>query len=176
MIPIRNKRTEGKIKSHFGMRDYYRDYKKSCEHPVSYNTYSNIISEFNLAIIDAMLNKSIDYKFPIIDLFLTIRKDKRGPVIKDGKLHNNVPIDFNKTVALWERDEEAREKKIKVRYTNTHSSNYVFRIYLRKFSSSLKNKSSYKFKPCRSFQRALAARIKDADKDKFDCFLLHSKK
>jgi hypothetical protein len=173
---MRKKRTEGRIKAHYGMRDYYKDYKKNAENPVEHNVYTDIISEFNLAIIDAMFNKGIDYKFPLLDLFLTIRKDKRKPVIKDGKLYNNVPMDFKKTMALWERDEEAREKKIKVRYTNAHSSGYVFRIYLRKFASGLKNKSSYKFKPCRSFQRGLAARIMDDDKDKFDAYLLHSKK
>lgn len=176
MTPIRSKRTGGRIKSHYGMKDYYNDYKKNSVNTVNYTVYKDIISEFNLAVIDGMLNKSLDYKFPILKLFLSIRKDKRAPVIKNGKLHNNVPIDFSRTMALWQSNPEARENKIKVRYSNTHSSNYVFRIYLRKFTSGLKNKSSYKFKPCRSFQRALAARIKDETKDKFDCFLLHSKK
>lgn len=173
---IRSKRTAGKIKAHYGMKDYYRDYKQNSESPVSYTTYKDVISEFNLAVIDSILNNSMDYKFPIINLFLSVRKDKRAPVIKDGKLHNNVPIDFNRTMALWESNPEAREKKVKVRYSNSHSSNYVFRIYLKKFFSGLRNKSSYKFKPCRSFQRGLAARIKDDSKERFDCFLLHSKK
>ena len=54
-----NKRTEGKIKSHFGMSDYYKHYKKVVEKPVNYNTYSNVIAKFNESIMDLILNNSI---------------------------------------------------------------------------------------------------------------------
>ena len=168
-----NKRTEGKIKTHYGIRDYYKHYKSTCEDPVDYKTYSKVISEFNESVIHEILNSSQEYNIPHLDLVISIRKDERKPKIKDGKLYNNSPVDWYRTNRLWDRDPEAKEKKILVRYLNTHTSGFVFRIYCKKFSSRLKNKSFYKFKPSRNFQRKLSERIKDNDKDSFDCFMLH---
>lgn len=170
------KRTEGKIKSHFGMSDYYRYYKKNSNNSINYNTYSNIISDFNQLIIDEILNNSLDYKIPFLKLVITIRKDKRTPKFKNGKLYVNAPMDYKQTLKLWEADEEARKNKVIVRHLNHHTSGYVYRIYCHKHISSLKNKSYYKYKPARNFARSLSKRIFDESKDKFDCYLLHKKK
>ena len=70
-------------------------------------------------------------------------------------------------------DEEAKEKKLLVRFTNYHTSKYVFRLYFKKYIYSFKNKKYYKFKTVRSFARALANRIKDENKNKYDAFLLY---
>lgn len=169
------KRTSGKIKSHYGMKDYYRHYKKNSDNPVDYTTYSEIISKYNRGIIDLMLNKSLEYRMPIINFLFTIRKDQRKPQIKDGVLYNNRPIDFKRTMELWAIDEEAKKNKVLLRFNNNHTSGYVFRIYCKKLESGVKNKKYYKFAPSREFKRALAARINDEDKPKFDCYLLYEK-
>jgi hypothetical protein len=169
------KRSNGKIKAHYGMKDYYKAYYKSSENAVSYTQYSDIISKYNKSVIDLMLNNSMDYRVPIINFLFTIRKDKRSPVIKNGKLHNNRPIDFNKTMKLWNSDPEAKAKKIILRHANTHSSGYVYRIYCKKHESSVKNKNYYKYVASRYFKRSLSQRINDSDKDRFDCYLLFNK-
>ncbi len=171
-----NKRTSGKIKSHFGMSDYYSYYKKHSDNPVSLSIYSNVISTFNTAVIDKILNDNFEYLVPIIGIRLGIRKDKREPKLKDGKLYINRPVDWKATNELWNEYPEARENKTRVRFLNTHTSGYVFRIHCSKFLSRLKNKHFYKFKPSRNFQRSLADRINDDSKDKFDSFLLHKNK
>jgi hypothetical protein len=167
-------RTKNKITSDYGMKDYYKYYKET--NPSSEVTrvkYNKIISQINEEIINMMLNESFEYKLPHINATLTIRKDKRKPTIKDGKVVNSSPVDWVTTKKLWEEDPETKEKGLLVRYLNTHTAGYVFRIYLKKFGASIKNRSYYKFKPSRKFQRALSARIKDDNKDKFDTYLLY---
>jgi len=123
--------------------------------------------------MDLVIEHNIIFYMPILELELFIKKDKRKPKIVNGKLVNNIPIDWKATNELWEKDSEAKEKKILVRYNNSHTSGYVFRIYCKKFKSKVKKKNLYKFKPSRNFQRSLSKRIKDPNKDNFDAFLLY---
>lgn len=170
------KRTLGKIKAHFGMKDYYKWYKKNSDDVVDYTTYSDIISEYNKTIINLMLNNSLEYRVPKVNLLFTIRKEHRTPKIIEGKLVNNRPVDFKRTMALWKVDKDAKNKKVLLRHKNNHTSGYVFRIYCKKHESGIKNKKVYKFQPSRQFKRDLAARINDEYKPKFDCYLLYNKK
>lgn len=167
-------RSSNKVKVDFGMTDYYKFYKERYkESKVSRLTYNKIITEANAAIIELVLNKGIEYKLPSLSTVLTVRKDKRVSKIIDGKVVNPTPIDWATTKKLWEQDEDAKTKKILVKYLNHHSSGYVFRIYMKKFGSSFKNRSVYKFQASRRFKRALGARIKDDNKDKYDTYLLY---
>lgn len=164
-----------KIQGHYGMKDYYKHYKKTTDKPVNAIKYNKVISLFNKELVELMLNENVEYNLPSLGLNLSIRKDKRVPKIVNGKLVNNSPVDWVTTKQLWDRNEEAKNNKVLVRYLNNHTSGYVFRIYLKKFGAKLKNRTVYKYKPARSFQRALGARIKDLTKDKFESFLLYNK-
>jgi hypothetical protein len=167
-------RSKNKIQSDYGMKDYYKYYRENNpDSEVSRAKFNKIISTVNEEIIEMMLNDGFEYKLPHINATLTIRKDKRKPTIKNGKVINPSPVDWVKTKKLWEEEPDTKEKKILVRHTNSHTSGYVFRIYLKKFGASIKNRSYYKFKPTRKFQRALGARINDDNKDKFDTYLLY---
>lgn len=165
-----------KIQGHYGMKDYYKYYKNNNESPVSSVKYNKVISLFNKELVELMLNENVEYDLPSLGLNLSIRKDKRIPKIVNGKLVNNSPVDWVTTQQLWEKNEDAKNNKVLVRYLNNHTSGYVFRIYCKKFGAKLKNRTVYKFKPARSFQRALGKRIKDLTKDKFESFLLYNKK
>ena len=163
-----------KIKSDYGMRDYYNSYRKEYDNKdISPVLFNKILTDFNSGIIDLVIEHNLIFYMPFLGLEIFIKKDKRRPKIKNGKLINNIPIDWKATNELWDRNPEAKEKKILVRYTNSHTSGYVFRIYCKKFKSKIRNKRLYKFKPNRKFQRSLSARIKDPDKDNFDAFLLY---
>lgn len=167
-------RGKSKITADYGMKDYFKFYQeKYPESKVTRAKYNKIVSKVNEGIIEMMLNEGLEYKIPHLNATIIIRKDKRKPKIKDGKVINNSPVDWVTTKKLWAEDVEAKEKKILVRFTNSHTSGYVFRIYLKKFGATFKNRSSYKFKPGRKFQRGLGARIKDDNKDKFDTYLLY---
>lgn len=164
---------DNRITTNYGMKDYYSYYNKKYNPNVSRKRYNDIISDFNNGIIDLILNDNLEYLIPHIHITLCVRKDKRAPRIINGKLYNNTPVDPVKTKKLWDSDPDAKEKKILVRFNNSHTSGYVFRIYAKKFSRIYKNKKYYKFKPARGFKRLLAKRINDESKDKFDSFKLY---
>jgi hypothetical protein len=153
------------------MSDYYKQYIK--ENPkISKTLYNNIISDFNEGIRDLIINEGLTYQFPYTNFQLFIKKHKRRPRIVNGKLINSIPINWKATKELWEKDEEAKEKKILIRFTNYHTFGYVFRILFKKFYSNVKNKSLYKFKNNRKLQRELSKRILDNTKDPYDAFLI----
>jgi hypothetical protein len=170
------KRGLNKITTHYGMTSYYDYYASHYEKKVSRRTYNNIVGDFNKEVIELILNEGVEYRLPVLGLTLSVKKEKRTPRIKDGKLYNPSPIDWVTTRKLWKADEESRKNKLLVRYVNHHTSGYVFRIFLVKFGARLKNRSIYKFRTSRYFQRALGKRLKDTNKDKFDCYLLYKKK
>ncbi len=164
------------IKAHYIMKDYYSYYKKNYVDPVEKPIYTKVVSDINKLVIEGILNDNLEYKFPVLGFTLNVRKSKRTPTIKDGKVHNNRPPDWVATKALWERNPEAKKKKTLIRFINKATFNYVFRIIINKTGVNFKNKSKYKFRSARPFKRALAARIKDEDKPRFDAFLLYNPK
>jgi hypothetical protein len=167
------KRGKNKIPTDYGMKDYYNFYSEKYNSNMPRTKYNKIISDINQGIIDLMLNEGFEFKIPHINSTIMIKKDKRTPRIVNGKVINPSPVDWVTTRKLWESDPEAEEKKILVRYVNSHTSGYVFRIYLKKFGATFKNRSVYKFKASRKFQRELTARINDENKDRFDTYLLY---
>jgi hypothetical protein len=171
---MKNKRTEGKIKVHYGIEDYYKAFRK--ENPsikISQAQYSNIVSKFNIGLIDLIIEDNVEYVLPHLGSSLSIRKTKNEPKIVDGKLYNKSPVDWVTTNKLWDEDEEAREKKLLVRFLNNHTSKHVFKVSFKKYIHPFMNKKYYSFKTSRYFARLLADRIKDPDKDKYDTFLLY---
>lgn len=160
-----------KVICDFGMGDYHK-YYVSQYGEIDRNTYSNVITDFNLALRDLIILENLEYTFPGVNFQLVLKKDKRKPTIKNGKLINNIPIDWKSTNALWERDKEAKEKKLLVRYNNSHSSHYVYRIYFKKFGAKIKYRSVYKFQVNRDFKRLIKDYIKNPDIS-IDAFLLY---
>ena len=171
---IKNPRTEGKIKSHFGITDYYKYFKKNnTELKIEANIFKNIVSDFNNEIINLVINDNVEYYLPHIGSSLSIRKTKKTPSIVNGKLVNTAPVDWVVTNKLWSEDEEAKDKKLLVRFNNSHTSKFIFRVFFKKYYLVFTNKKYYSFKTSRGFQRSLAKRIKDEDKDRYDSYLLY---
>ena len=171
-----SKRTSGKNNADYGMKDYYTYYYNNSENPVSRSMFSAIISELNMMVMDAVLNDGFEYRMPVLNLHLTIRKNRRRPKLENGKLINNAPPDWKRTRQLWEENPKAMKNKTLVRHLNHHTGGYVYRILTLKALSTFSNRKYYSYKPSRSFQRELRDRIRDEDKPKFDCFLLYNEK
>lgn len=171
---IKKPRTEGKIKSHYGIKDYYKFFKK--DHPeldIDYKKYVKVITEFNEAITTLIIEENVEYTLPYVGSTLSVKKDKRVPRIVNGKLYNTSPVDWVATNKLWSSDSEAHEKKLLVRFLNTHTMKHVFRIYFKKFKLNYMNKNLYKFETNRDFSRALGARINDEDKPRYDAYTIY---
>lgn len=171
----KNKRTEGKLNLDYGMKDYYKYFCK--EHPeikLTAGKYNNIITDINNGLIELIINHNIEYALPFFGSTLSVKKVKSIPRIKDGKLVNTSPVNWVATNKLWDKDVEAKENKLLVRFTNWHTSKYVFRIYFKKYVYPFLNKKIIKFKANRKFQRALSARINDDSKERYDAFILYT--
>ena len=171
---IKNKRTHGKIKKDYGMADYYKYFKK--EYPeldITNKKFYNVIADFNEKITEMIIEDNLDYQLPHLGASIAVKKTKQIPKIVDGKLVNTSPVDWVTTNKLWNEDEEAREKKLLVRFSNSHTSKFIFRVFFKKYYLSFLNKKYYSFKTSRGFQRLLAKRIKDEDKEQYDSYLLY---
>lgn len=163
-------KTKDRIVSHYGLTDYYKYYQTNTQskEPVDNKKYMSIIDDFNLGIIDMLLHEEItEYTIPKVGCTIKINKRKTVPVIKEGVLINRLPIDFKSTKELWLNNEEAKEKKILVRFSNNHTDKYIYRIKFAKDGESYINKKYYSFIPSRSFKRALAKRIFNSELDSF---------
>ena len=90
------KKDPNKIKVHFGIPQYYKHYKKKYN-KVDSKKYNQIISEFNKEIINLIINESVEYYLPGLNMSVGVRKSKRKPKIMNGKLYNTVPVDWNTT-------------------------------------------------------------------------------
>ena len=127
-------------------------------------------------IINQILNEYKVYTVPFLRLKIGIRKSKPKIRFKDGVVVNGNPIDWVKTNTLWEKDDDSKANKTLIRFTNKHTFGYVFHIYALKFAARFKNKSIFRFKSNRKFQRELSKRINDKDKEQFDSYLLYETK
>lgn len=162
-----------KTKSDFGIGDYYKFYNDKYKKDIPKSKYKKIIEDFNNNLIDLIIESTLTYQLPYIGMEIMIKKKKEKPKLVNGKLVNNAPINWKVTNELWEKDIEAKEKKILVRHNNYHTSGYVFTIYCKKFKCNLKYRSLYKFNPNRKFTTKLSKRLLDPDKDNLDAFLLY---
>ena len=162
-----------RVKKDYGMSDYYKYYKKDLENPITTIKFNKIISDFNREIVDLVISENLEYRPTKLQFTFCIRKTKKVPKIKDGKLINTSPIDWKSTKELWLQNEEAKEKKLLLRFLNNHTFKHVFRIKGLKQGYIYKNKKNYKFKPARSFQRLLAKRILDPTLENFEAYKLY---
>lgn len=162
-----------RFKADYGLTDYRNFYKEKYDSEIEAKEYSGILRKFNKALIELIVNESLTYMMPYLLFEVSIKKIRRRPRIVDGKLVNPNPINWQATNKLWDENEDAREKKLLVRYNNFHSSGYVFRVYCKKFKSKLKYRSHYKIKTNKEFKLKIRDRIMDPDKDNYDAFLLY---
>lgn len=98
----------------------------------------------------------------------TIELRKIGSYInfKDGRLHSNLPIDWDRTLKLWCEDEEAYKSRTLVKMEEKE----IFKVHYNKSKADYTNKSFYQFNANRELKKALKRNIKDG---RVDAFLLN---
>ena len=77
----------------------------------------------------------------------------------DGKVINNLPVNWRETRKLWEENQAAKIKGTKIRYTNEHTDGHTFRIFYIRSKANYKNKSMYKLQFNREMKRQLSTSI-----------------
>ena len=158
---IRGDKRKHRVKTDFGNYDYYKYFlSKHDNSVVSRAIFGQIIKEFNTHVRDRVSTKGAEYTFPYRIGKIELRKLKTEVKIdSEGNIVNNLPINWRETRKLWEENEQAKENKTKIRYTNEHTEGYTFRIFYKTSKANFKNKSIYKMKVNRTLKRQLSKSI-----------------
>lgn len=128
--------------------------------PVTEKEFYAIIRGVNRLLAEEIANGQT-VKFPYQMGVLELRKFQKGVSFVDGKLKNTYPIDWYNTKLLWEQDEEARKKKIRLR----HENEWVYHVRYNKWKAKFENKSFYHFALNTFIKWALAKNIKEGKVD-----------
>lgn len=150
-----------RIKADYGTADYYRFYKnKNKKEAVSRAIYGEIVREFNDHVRDRISSKGAEYIMPFRLGKIELRKLKTEVKLDEkGNIINMLPVNWKETRELWAENPQAKEKGIKIRFTNEHTEGYTFRIFYKKSKANYKNKSIYKLKFNRGMKRNLSKSI-----------------
>jgi len=162
-----------KVKCQYGMTDYWNYYKSNSENPVKNLLFRKVFRDYLNANRNAVSNFAYIYRLPHRMGRIEIRKTKKEIKIdpNTGELINKLPINWQATKKLWIENEEAKEKKIKIRYTNEHTDGYIFRPKYMKNTANFKNKSVYKMSVNRELRRNTEPAIISK---RIDAFLLET--
>ena len=100
---------------------------------------------------------------------MELRKVKTEVKIdEDGNIINKLPVNWKETNKLWKENPAAKEKGIKIRYTNEHTNGYTFKIFYLRSKANYNNKSMYQMQFNRDMKRTLS---KSIFQGKIDAFL-----
>lgn len=160
LLKVSSKRNH-KIKGSLGINDAFKYYKQNGG-KLPNNIYNKIIKTINKYYAQQLSN-GIEIKLPCRMGSLELRKFKPTIKIKDNKLINTLPIDWNRTLKLWEEDKQAKEQKIFVKLEVKE----VFRVVYNKKTANYKNKSFFKFKTNRQLKLNLKHNIMEGAVDAF---------
>lgn len=143
-----------KVKNSWGIYDAYKYIRKNGWYNIGrplkeHEFYSIVRSINNLLAKEIVAGNTITFQCRMGSLEL--RKRKAGVSIKDGKLKNTYPIDWDSTVKLWYEDPEARENKTLIR----NEVKEVFYVKYNKHNTNYENKTFYEFQLNRFIKRAL---------------------
>lgn len=124
-------------------------------HHIDRHNFQKVVRRVNEKIVDALLDGKI-IKLPYCMGILEVCKTPRKMSIKNNKLVNNLPVDWNKTLELWYCDDEAYRDKTLVKL----DCDWIYRVHYKVKQAHFTNKTFYQFRPMRDFKIRLAERAK----------------
>ncbi len=161
-----------RIKADYGTPDYYNYFVKNnpeLADMVSKREYGEILKEFNGFQRERLSNKGAHILFPSGLGYVELGKVKTEVKIdEEGKVVNNLPVDWKRTRELWRTHSEAKEKRTLIKFTNEHTEGYTFKVYYVRKRAKFKNKSIYRIRFNRQLKRDLS---KSIFAGKIDAFL-----
>lgn len=162
----RHSHKKHKVRNSFGVYDAYKYIRKNnwfnIGRPITEHEFYFIIRSLNNLIVEA-LSQGKDIILPERMGTLEIRKYSTYVKFDKGKLKTNLPIDWNKTLKLWDIDKESFDNKTLVR----REIKEMFRINYNKRLANYNNKTFYQFKPNRNLRINLSHNIKGGSVDAF---------
>ncbi len=168
------KRGKCKIPKDHITKDFYNYYKKNFENPVSYNEFKTFLygkNESDKGLIrlltDEILYSSYILKLPWGGNLGVFKYKPKIKFKENGDLdirNSHLRVDWAATKKLWAEDQDAAAQKVRVFHLNKHSRGYLYDVFwTKKGMGALKNKTFYKFEPCRKLARQLAGIVKEGN-------------
>lgn len=110
-----------KLTGSYGCKDYYLYYRKKYSSKITQGKFVQIFRAIMLDLIDKYLLTRLNLNFPNNMGSITVDDVKQKVIKQDKHYHVKAPIDWVKTIELWEHDEESRQRKLKIysKHTNT---------------------------------------------------------
>ena len=164
---LQNTRTH-KVTNSLGSYDAYKYIRKNkwfnIGKPLTEHEFYQIIRRINNYLAEELINGN-DIIFPNRMGKLELRKRNSLPVIdKNGNLKVTYAIDWDSTLKLWYKDEEAFNNKTLVRLPERN----IFRIKYNKNTANYNNKSFMEFQVNRNIKVRLKQKIKNNEIDAFN--------
>lgn len=129
------KRGKGKNSNCLGMRDMYKYYTKNYQEPVDYDTFAKVIKACNKEFIRVATEDAATIQLPYRLGKIQICKFERSY----DQPQNKWKVDWKKT----------KEMGFRVYF----DQKYIYKWCWKKHNSIVKNKTGYKFTPCRQASR-----------------------
>lgn len=155
-----------KITNSLGVYDAYKFIRKNkwfnIGRPLTEHEFYSIIRSVNNYYVDDFLNGyniQLPYQMGVIEL----RKFDAMFTEVNGKVKNNLPIDWPETLKLWYKNEEAYKKRTLVKMVEKE----IFQIYYNKRSTNYTNMTFYDFRINRKFKQKVKQYIKEGKLDAF---------
>lgn len=161
-----NKSRVNRIKNSNGVYDAYKWIRKNkwldIGRPLTEHEFYTIIRSINKLLVNSILNGD-DIILPHRMGSIELRKYNAKVSIKNDEIITNLPIDWNRTLQLWEEDEESYKSRLLVRMEEKE----IFKVFYNKRIANYNNKAFMKFEVNRYLKRGLTQRIKNKLIDAF---------
>lgn len=161
-----DKPRQHKVNNSLGVYDAYKWIRKNkwldIGRPITEHEFYTIIRQVNNLLAENFL-KGRDIVLPHRLGTIELRKYETKMSFNNGKLHTNLPIDWDRTLKLWAEDKEAYKEKMLVKVEEKE----IFKVFYNKGKANYNNKSFYEFEVNRDLKRRLKQRIKDGLIDAF---------
>lgn len=161
-----DKPRQHKVNNSLGVYDAYKWIRKNkwldIGRHITEHEFYTIIRQVNNLLAENFL-KGRDIVLPHRLGTIELRKYETKMSFNNGKLHTNLPIDWDRTLKLWAEDEEAYKEKMLVKVEEKE----IFKVFYNKGKANYNNKSFYEFEVNRDLKRRLKQRIKDGLIDAF---------
>lgn len=155
---------KSKVRNSWGVYDAYKQIRKNgwydIGRPLKEHEFYSIVRGINDLLAKEIV-KGNTVKFPHNMGELELRKFKPEVKIVGGKLKIGYPINWDKTIKLWYKDEEARKNKTLLRY----EPKYIYHIKYNRHLAMYKNQVFYEFDVNRFIKRALVKSINNGKTD-----------
>lgn len=150
-----------KVRNSVGIYDGYKFFRKngygSTKYRLSESQYFSITRKINDLLAISLSNGEdviLPFRMGRLEIRKTVGEIKLN---KEGKLVNNLPIDWDRTLKLWYEDEDSFNNKVIIKL----EENEIFKVYYNRGKANFNNKSFYEFNINRDLKKRLKQNIKD---------------